>query len=271
MSSRCGAPARPRALAALPPRIEATGPARDGARPRGAREERAGDVRRPRRPARGCRARGADGVCQGGGGACARARVPERRRSPAFPRGVRPFSPPPAPAAPARSPNGSPPWRRYPRRPPPPAGGRRRGDCPPLERGGDRPRDRRRGRRLPVHRPGPAPPRRRPGYPGTGTGAATSGRCSIGRRRADRGYGPGASVHALAAGAGISGSTLRRFLAAEGVTLRRTRGQARAVLAARGAEVMAAYESGRQALRPSPRRPGFAVRSSGHTWSTTAS
>ncbi len=58
-------------------------------------------------------------------------------------------------------------------------------------------------------------------------------------------YEAGASVHALAAGAGISDSTLREFLTAEGVTIRRARGQARAVLEARGAEVIAAYESGR--------------------------
>jgi len=58
-------------------------------------------------------------------------------------------------------------------------------------------------------------------------------------------YESGASVHALAAGEGISGSTLREYLAAEGVALRRSRGQGRAVLEARGAEVIAAYEAGR--------------------------
>ncbi|MEN6342194.1 MAG: hypothetical protein ABFC89_06490 [Methanospirillum sp.] len=57
-------------------------------------------------------------------------------------------------------------------------------------------------------------------------------------------YEAGAPVHALAAGAGISGSTLREFLAAEGVTIRRSRGQAQAVLEARGAELIAAYERG---------------------------
>ncbi|MEN6342807.1 MAG: hypothetical protein ABFC89_09640 [Methanospirillum sp.] len=58
-------------------------------------------------------------------------------------------------------------------------------------------------------------------------------------------YETGGKIQPLAAGAGISGSTLREYLAAEGVTLRRSRGQARAVLEARGAEVIAAYETGR--------------------------
>lgn len=58
-------------------------------------------------------------------------------------------------------------------------------------------------------------------------------------------YNAGAPVHALAAGAGISDSTLREFLIAEGVALRRSRGRSRAVLEARGDEVIAAYETGR--------------------------
>ena len=84
-------------------------------------------------------------------------------------------------------------------------------------------------------------------------------------------YEAGASVHALAADAGISGSALRRYLAAEGVALRRTRGRARKVLAIRGAELMAAYEGGRDAQ--GRRRGGRDQRraGSGRTWSSTAS
>ncbi|MEN6516625.1 MAG: hypothetical protein ABFC38_00350 [Methanospirillum sp.] len=58
-------------------------------------------------------------------------------------------------------------------------------------------------------------------------------------------YEAGAAIQGLADGAGISGSTLREYLAVEGVAVRRSRGQARAVLEARGAEVIAAYEAGR--------------------------
>lgn len=57
-------------------------------------------------------------------------------------------------------------------------------------------------------------------------------------------YEAGATIRSLADGAGISGSALRRYLAAQGVAIRRARGRARAVLAVRGPELLAAYERG---------------------------
>lgn len=58
-------------------------------------------------------------------------------------------------------------------------------------------------------------------------------------------YEAGAPIHALAARAGISDSTLTEYLAARGVTLRRVCGVSRGVLEVRGGELIAAYESGR--------------------------
>ena len=58
-------------------------------------------------------------------------------------------------------------------------------------------------------------------------------------------YEAGASIHSLAAGVRISDTTLIKYLAAEGVTLRRIRGVSREVLEVRGTELIAAYESGR--------------------------
>ena len=57
-------------------------------------------------------------------------------------------------------------------------------------------------------------------------------------------YEAGATIRTLAAGAGISGSALRKYLSARGVTIRRARGRAREVLAVRGPELQAAYERG---------------------------